>query len=250
MNPGVSFNLIVLAMFVVTFYFASDRFRKGGKFSIRNLPAVAKMEEAIGRATEMGRPVHWTYGAGSFDAQHLAAFSLLEYAASLCAKYDTRLIVSVYLPEVVPMTDAIIRKAYTDAGKLNSYRPEDVRFFGESHNAAMIGAIARDKAAANFMIGSLFYESVLGIEASAQQEAIQVGGTANTHQLPFVAAGMDEILIGAEMFAAATQISPNPVRVGSTTAEDWVTRLMVAAMAIGAIMVTFGNTALATLMKR
>lgn len=249
MNKGVNFHLVVLVLFVATFYFAYDRFRRTGKFSIRNLPAVAKMEEAIGRATEMGRPVHWTYGTGAFDAQYLAAFALLEHTAVLCAKYDTRLIVSVCLPEVVPMTDAIIRKAYADAGKLESYKPDDVRFFGGSHNAAMIGTIARDKVAANFMIGSLFYESVLGIEAAAQQQAIQVGGTANTHQLPFIAAGMDEIFIGAEMFAAATQISPNPVRVGSTTAEDWVTRLMIVAMAIGAIMATFGNTALKTLMK-
>jgi len=246
---GTYFQLIVLALFVATFYYTSNRFRQTGKFYIRDLTAVSKMEEAVGRATEMGRPVHWTYGAGQFDAQHLAAFALLEYVASLCAKYDTRLIVSVRLPEVVPMTDAVIRKAYAEIGKMESFRAEDIRFFGESHNAAMIGTIAREQPAANFMIGSLFYESVLGIEASARFDAIQVGGTANTHQLPFIAAGCDDIFIGAEMFAAATQINPDPIRVGSTSAEDWVTRLMVVAMAIGSILATVGNTALQRLMK-
>jgi hypothetical protein len=79
--------------------------------------------------------------------------------------------------------------------------------------------------------------------------AIQVAGTANTHQLPFIAAGCDSIFIGAEMFAAATQIEPTPVRVGSTYAEDWITRTMVVLMIIGSLMVTFGSDALIRLMK-
>jgi len=249
-NKNVYFHLFVLVAFVATFYYTANRFRQGGKFSIRKLDAIAKMEEAVGRATEMGRPVHWSYGMGAFDAQYFAAFILLEYAASLCAKYDTRMIVSICLPEVVPMTEEVIRKAYTDAGKIESYRPDDIRFWGGSHNPAMIGTISREQVAGNFMIGSLFHESILGIEAAARHNAIQIGGTANTHQLPFIAAGCDAIFIGAEMFAAAAHLQPNPVRVGSVSAEDWLTRFMIVLMAVGAVMATFGNSALANLMKR
>lgn len=249
-NKNVYFHLFVLVSFVATFYYTANRFRRTGKFSIRKLDGIAKMEEAVGRATEMGRPVHWSYGMGAFDAQYFAAFTLLEYAAALCAKYGTRLIVSLALPEVVPMTEEIIRKAYAEAGKIESYRPEDVRFWGGSHNPAMIGTISREQVAANFMIGSLFHESILGIEAAARYNAIQVGGTANTHQLPFIAAGCDAIFIGAEMFAAAAHLRPNPVRVGSTSAEDWITRLMIVLMVVGSVMATFGNSAVANLMKR
>jgi hypothetical protein len=250
LNKDVLFHLFVLVAFVVTFYYTANRFRRGGKFSIRTLDAIGKMEEAVGRATEMGKPLHFSYGMGAFDAQYFAAFTLLEYAASLCAKYDSRMIVSIALPEVVPMTEEVIRKAYTDAGKIDSYKPDDIRFWGGSHNPAMIGTISREQVAGNFMIGSLFHESILGIEAAARNNAIQVGGTANTHQLPFIAAGCDAIFIGAEMFAAAAQLHPTPVRVGSVSAEDWLTRLMVVLMAVGAVMVTFGNSALANLMKR
>jgi len=249
-NKNVYFHLFVLVAFIATFYYTANRFRRGGKFSIRPLDAIPKMEEAVGRATEMGRPVHFSYGMGAFDAQYFAAFTLLEYAAGLCAKYDTRLIISIYLPEVVPMTEEVVRKAYTDAGKIESYRPDDIRFWGGSHNPAMIGLISREQVAANFMIGSLFHESILGIEAAARNNAIQVMGTANTHQLPFIAAGCDAIFIGAEMFAAAAHLQPNPVRVGSVFAEDWLTRLMVLLMAIGAVLATFGNTSLSALLKR
>ncbi len=248
-KTGSGFHLLVLIAYIAIFVYASSRFRRTGEVYVRELEGVKKIEEGIGRAVEMGRPVHWSYGTGAFDAQHMAAFSLLSYAAKLCAQYDCRMILSIALPELVPMTDEIIRKAYSEAGKPNQYNPDDIRFLGSSHNAAMIGTIAREKVAANFMFGSLFYESVLGVEAAAMNNAIQVAGTANTHQLPFIAAGCDSIFIGAEMFAAATQIEPTPVRVGSTYAEDWITRTMVVLMIIGSLMVTFGSDALIRLMK-
>ncbi len=250
MNEGVTVNLIVFAIFVGVFYFASAQFKKTGKFSARKFDALGKMEEAIGRATEMGKPVHWSYGMGAFDAQYLAAFVLLEYAASLCAKYDTRMIISIYLPEVVPMTEEILRKAYTEQGKLDSLHPEDVRFWGGSHNPAMIGTISREQVAGNFMIGSLFHESVLSIEAAARYNAIQVMGTQNTHQLPFIAAGCDAIFIGAEMFAAAAQLEPTPVRVGSVWAADVLNGVFVVLMILGALLVTVGNTSLKTLIVK
>jgi len=249
-NQRVIFQFCVLAAFIATFYYTGERFRRGFKFGIRPLDALAKMEEAVGRATEMGKPIHWSYGAGALDAQHFAAFTLLEYAARLCAKYDTRMIVSIQLPEVVPMTEEIIRKAYQEADKMDSFRPEDIRFWGGSHNPAMIGTISREQVAANFMIGNLFHESILGIEAAARYNAIQVGGTTNTHQLPFLAAGCDSMFIGAEMFAASAHLQPNPTRVGSVCAEDWVTRVMVAAMVVGTILVTAGNKVLADLMRK
>ena len=77
------------------------------------LEGVEKIKEGVGRAVEMGRPVHWSYGTGAFDAQHMAAFSLLSYTAKLCAEYDCRLIVSIALPELAPMTQEIINKAYS-----------------------------------------------------------------------------------------------------------------------------------------
>jgi len=186
---------------------------------------------------------------GTFDAQYFAAFTLLEYAAGLCAKYDTPMIVSVYLPEVVPMTEEIIRKAYTEAGKIDKFRPDDIRFWGGSHNPAMIGTISREQVAANFMIGSLFHESILSLEAAARYNAIQVMGTSNTHQLPFIAAGCDAIFIGAEMFAAAAHLQPNPIRVGSVLAEDYLLRLMIILMGVGSLAATMGNSALKNLMK-
>lgn len=250
MNQGVTVQLLVLATFIATFYISANIYRKTGEFSARKFEGLAKMEEAIGRATEMGKPVHWSYGMGAFDAQYLAAFVLLEYAAGLCAKYDTRLIVSIALPEVVPMTEEVVRKAYIEQGKVESMQPEDVRFWGGSHNPAMIGTISREQVAGNFMIGSLFHESILSIEAAARYNAIQVMGTSNTHQLPFIAAGCDAIFIGAEMFAAAAQLDATPVRVGSVRAPDLITSVFVVLMVVGALMVTMGNTTLKTLIMR
>ena len=249
-NSGRVVQLIIFVTFAAYYYYAMRAFIATGRFSMRPLRAVQTMEEAVGRATEMGRPIHWTFGAGTMNGQIFAGFNLLGYTARLCAKYETRLLVSIRLPEIVPMCEEIVRRAYVDEGRPDAFRPEDLRFWGTSHNPAMIGLIAREKPAGNFIIGNLFHESVLALEAGALVGAIQVGGTMNTHQLPFIAAGSDAIFIGAEMFAASAHISRNPVMVGTVMAEELIKKTSVVLMVIGILAATAGNTDLVTLLQR
>lgn len=249
-NTGRIIEFLILALFVACYHCAVRRFRNTGAARMRSFAALDTMVEAVGRATELGRPVHFTFGTGALDSQHFAAFNILSYLAKVCAKYDTRLVVTIQLPEVFPMCEEIVRRAFSDEGKADKYRPDDLHFAGESHNPHMIGTIAREEPAGNFCIGNLFHESVLCLEAGARVGAIQVGGTNNTHQLPFIAAGCDSIFIGAEMYAASAQISGDPIHVGSVLAEEVVKYAGVVLMIAGVLLTTAGNSSLITLLGK
>ncbi len=242
--PGRIVQFVVFAVFVAYYYHAVGRFRRTGQVYIRPFAALDTMADAVGRATELGKPVHFTFGTGALDSQHFAAFNILGYLAQLCARYDTRLIMTIQLPEVFPMCEEIVKRAFVAEGKADKYRADDLHFAGDSHNPHMIGLIAREEPAGNFCIGNVFHESVLCLEAGARVGSIQVGATNNTHQLPFIAAGCDAIFIGAEMYAASAQISKDPVHVGSVLAEEFTKRMGVILMIAGVILTTAGDKSL------
>ncbi len=243
-------QLLVLCLFTACSFLFTYRYKRTGGYEIRPLPAVQALTEAVGRATEVGRPVHFTFGSGTLDAQTFAGFSVLSEVAALCARYNCRLIVSNANAAVHPATEEIVRQAYVNAGVRESYNPGDIRFLGGgSYNAAVIGTLEREHVAASIMVGSLFYESVLFIEAAERTGAIQIGGTMNTHQLPFVAAGCDYSMVGAEMFAASAHLSKDPVQVGWLMSEEVCKVLALTAMAAGVILTSLGSTFLARILR-
>ena len=73
--------------------------------------------------------------------------------------------------------------------------------------ARVDGMIAREKPGACFLLGSFFAESLLLAEAGNQAGAVQVAGTAMSHQLPFLVAACDHVLIGEEFFAASAYLT-------------------------------------------
>ncbi len=139
------------------------------------------------------------------------------------------------------MTEEIVKQSFIAAGKPEKYRSDDIRYFGSgSYNAAVMGTMEREEIAANVMIGNLFYEAVLFVEAGARNNAIQIGGTLNTHQLPFLAAGCDHFLIGAEMFAASAYLTRDSVRTGWLMGEEVCKLIGLALIAVGTVFSSLG----------
>ena len=86
--------LPALVIMVVTFccllFFMITKGRKGKEMKLRKLPAISAIEEAVGAATERGRPVHYTtdtIGLAHADgAQCYAGLSIMAYTADLAAQ--------------------------------------------------------------------------------------------------------------------------------------------------------------------
>lgn len=210
---------------------------------IRRISGLDSFDEAVGRATEMGRPVHMcNYSEGLGDAGTFAYWSFMAHVAKLCASYDTRIIVSdtSYLCNAVHQE--IIRQAFLEAGRPDAYNRDDIRYYSGTQFAwtiAVKGMIAREKPAAQFLIGYFYAESLLLAEAGALEGAIQIAAQTNATQYSFFIATCDYTLIGEELYAGAAYLSKEPVITGSVVAQDIYRIAVFVVIVLGTLFETF-----------
>lgn len=237
---------LFIFLFIGLVYYYLRRARAGLDMpEIRKISGLEAIDEAIGRATEMGRPVHYTPGSGSFSAEGFASLAVLGHVAKLTARYDTRIIVTTRSYIFQTVLDEVVRQSFLEAGRPDSYNPDDVRYlsgFQFAAAAATLGIFVRERVAANIMIGYFYAESLIFAEAGYQIGAIQVAGTTSASQLPFFIAACDYCLIGEEIFAAGAYLSKDPVLNGTVVAQDRMKQLLVALLVLGTIMASSGGT--------
>jgi hypothetical protein len=253
--PNQTWTLIFEAAFSIGLIIMITRSRKGLKVpAIRKVSGLEALDEAIGRATELGQPVHYSPGIGDFqNSQTLASFAILGYVARMCAKYDTRLITTNRNPVVYSVTEEIVHQAFVAEGRSDSFVADDVRFMSDdqfAYASGVLGIMAREHVATNVMMGAFWAESLIFAEAGAISGAIQIAGTANTHQIPFFVAACDYALIGEELYAASAYLSKDPVLIGNLVGQDFGKIFGVVIILIGTIMATMGNNSLSALMKK
>ncbi len=214
--------------------------RKGKKFYIRPIPGLSAVDEAIGRATEMGRPILFVPGLGvSSEVSTLAAFTLLGRVAKKTAEYQTQVIVPCYDPIVMTICQEIVKSSFMDAGRPELYRENDVYFVTQdqfSYTAAVNGIMLRELPATNFYIGKFYAESLVLAETGSLAGSIQIAGTDEMVQIPFFVAACDYTLIGEELYASSAYLSQEPPLLGTLKAQDYGKAIGAIVMVIGAIM--------------
>lgn len=244
LRQGYGAELFVALLLLVSAVFSWKSFRRTSEMPIRRIQGLDSIDEAVGRATEMGRPVHFTTGCGGLVADTFAALAVLEYVARRSARYGATLLVTNSQPIIQPITEDVVRSAYVAEGNAGAYRPANIRYLSDTMQAYVSGVwgiISRERIAANIMMGYFFAESLLLSEAGNRAGAFQVAGTASTPQLPFFVAACDYTLIGEELFAAGAYLTRDPVRVAAMMAQD-VGKILVTALAVaGSIAATFGS---------
>lgn len=240
-------TMVLLVVLVGALWYLIKVARGSSEVPIRRVSGVDALDECVGRATELGRPVHYTMGNTStsgIDAQVFASLAILDYVARRCAEYETRIIVTNNLAALQPVTEEIVRQAFLSAGKTDEYRPTDIRYLSDNQMAYTSGCIAtmhQEKIAANLMFGPFQAESLMFCETGYLLNAMQVGGTAFTHQLPFFVAACDYTLIGEELFAAGAYLSGNPEGIGSLLMQDVGRVISIALIVLGSVLITLGN---------
>jgi hypothetical protein len=244
--PGMAVDFCLIAFLMAAVWYSLSITRQNkAKWEIRKIAGLDAIEEGIGRATEMNRPVFYIPGNGSFsDPQLLASMAVLSEVAKMTAKYDTRLIVCVPVSAVYPVIEEIVRQSYVTEGKIESYKAEDVRWFSDhyfGYAIAIVGLMFKERVATNIMLGTFAFDALMYAEAASQAGAIQIGGTAANTQVPFFVAACDYALIGEEIYAAAAYLTKDPVRVATLVAEDWAKFLVTAVLVVGAALSTAGN---------
>ena len=235
--------LLFVGMFFgfVLYFIASAQ--AGRKPFVRRIPGIDAIEEAIGRATEMGRSVLYVPGIQDIDEiQTVAGLVILESVARITARYETPITVPVAYPIPFTIAQEMVKGGYLHAGKPDQYDPDSVRFVSPeqfAYVAALSGIMLRERPAAHIFMGAFFAESLLLAETGFATGAIQVAGTANVSQLPFFVVACDYTLIGEELYAASAYLSGEPKLVGSLKGADLLKIAAIASILIGCLLETF-----------
>jgi len=217
-------NLIFSVVFAVIILVAITRARRNPNMFIRRISGLEAVDEAIGRATEMGKPVLYLNGMNDLsDLSTLAAINILGRVARRIADYDSSLIVPTRDPVVMTVAQEVVREGYIDVGRPDAFRQDNIFFVTDDQfafTAATCGIMMRDKPAANFFMGYYYAESLLLTETGASVGAIQIAGTDSQSQLPFFITTCDYTLIGEELYAASAYLSREPMLLGSLKGQD------------------------------
>ncbi len=237
-------NLVFVLAFTAVLLASIRAARLNPLVYLRRIAGLDAVEEAIGRSTEMGRPILYLTGSGDMgDVPTIAATVILGEVAKKVAHYDTTLKIPHRDPIVMAVCQEIVKEAYIEAGRPDAYK-EDCNFFITSdqfsYTAAVDGIMLREKPAANFFMGSYYAESLLLTETGAGTGAIQIAGTDSDHQLPFFVTTCDYTLIGEELYAASAYLSREPVLVGTLRGQDFGKAFIMAVLVIGTALATLG----------
>lgn len=242
--------LLIIAVGVMMQKFAAD-VRAGKEVFIRRIPGIDAIEEGIGRATEMGKPILYVPGIDELqDIQTIASMLILGQVSQKVAEYQSDIIVSCCIPIVREVSDEVVRAGYYQAGYPDAYNPRNTRFISSEQFAFCAGTngiIYREQPATNIYLGRFFAESLILAETGFVNKSIQIAGTAEATQLPFFIAACDYTLIGEELFAVSAYLSRDPRLVSSLKASDWVKLFVVICLLLGTVLTTFGFPIINTL---
>jgi hypothetical protein len=232
---------IVFTIFLLIFISSA---RKGKKMYVRPLAGINAVDDAIGRATEMGKPILYILGMGTAgDIATIAGFTILSRVAKRTAEYQTKVIVPVQDPVVLAVAQETVRTAYLEAGRPDQYNPDNVFFVTSMqfpYVAAVNGIMLRERPATNFYMGTFYAESLILAETGNIAGSIQISGTDQVAQLPFFVAATDYTLIGEELYAASAYLSQEPVQLGTLKAQDYTKAIVMIFIIFGAIFITLG----------
>ena len=241
-------NLVLCLVFsgLIMGYIGIARRRE---LKIRRIAGLEALDEALGRATEMGKPVLFIHGLRGMDSiSTIAAVNILGRVARRTAEFETALEVVAPDPVVMSVSQETMKASYIEAGRPDAFNPDRVFIAGTeqfSYAAAVEGIMIRDRPAAHIMMGYFYAESLLLAETGSTTGAIQIAGTDAFTQLPFFITTCDYTLLGEELYAASAYLSGEPRMLGTLKGQDMGKALILVVLVVGAILATLGMPQLA-----
>ncbi|MDP8229082.1 MAG: fibronectin type III domain-containing protein, partial [Candidatus Electryoneaceae bacterium] len=237
-------NLLIIALIILTAVISCVMLSHKKMF-IRKIAGLSAVEEAVGRATEMGRSVLFIPGISDLDdVQTLAGLSILGSVAKLTAEYETKLDVPVCRSLVMSNGREVVKEAYLSVGRPDFYHEDIVHYITDEqfgYVAGVDGIMVREEPAACFYMGAFFAESLILAETGNHIGAIQIAGTAMPSQLPFFVAACDYTLIGEELFAASAYLSKDQRMIASLRGQDIGKAMAMVSMLVGAGVATLAT---------
>lgn len=235
-RTNVLLGLLVCFVVIIGFIIYGKR---GGKLFVRPIAGLQAVDNAIGRATEMGKPILYSSGLGKMErVATMASMNILSSVAEKTAEYNTPLIFPNYDPVVMATAQEVVFEACSKAGHPEAFNPDNIFFVTQSqfgYAAAVDGIMTRQLPATNLFFGTFEAEALILAETGNSVGALQIAGTDSTIQLSFFIVACDYTLIGEELFVASGYLTQDSQVLGSIKGQDMLKALVVLLILIGGI---------------
>lgn len=229
-------------LFILMIFYYFRKAQMGQQMYLRPIAGIEAIDEAIGRATEMGKPILYVPGLSTIsDVATIASLTILGRVARKVAEYQTTLMVPNCDPIVYTVATETVKQAYLEAGRPDAYNEDSVFFMTTSQFAFVAGVngiMMRERPATNFYLGMFWAESLLLAETGSLSGAIQIAGTDAVTQLPFFITTCDYTLIGEELYAASAYLGREPRQLGAVKGQDACKAIIMALITLGALLGT------------
>ena len=236
-NTGELSVLVAGIIFIALIFYYFGKAQKGKTMYLRPIAGIEAIDEAVGRATEMGKPILYVPGLSTIsDVATIASLTILGRVARKVADYGTDLMVPNCDPIVYTVATESVKQAYLEAGRPDAYNDDAVFFLTTSqfaYVAGVNGIMMRQRPATNFYLGMFWAESLLLAETGSLSGAIQIAGTDAVTQLPFFITTCDYTLIGEELYAASAYLGREPKQLGAVKGQDACKAIVMALIAAG-----------------
>jgi len=227
-------------LFILMIFYYFGKAQRGQQMYLRPIAGIEAIDEAIGRATEMGKPILYVPGLSTIsDVATIASLTILGRVAKKVAEYQTTLMVPNCDPIVYTVATETVKQAYLEAGRPDAFNEDSVFFMTTSQFAFVAGVngiMMRERPATNFYLGMFWAESLLLAETGSLSGAIQIAGTDAVTQLPFFITTCDYTLIGEELYAASAYLGREPRQLGAVKGQDACKAIVMALITLGAIL--------------
>ena len=148
--------------------------RSGRPLKIRKIAGLEAVDEAVGRATEMGRSILFIPGIQDMnEIQTIAGMTVLSRVAKVAAEYDARVEVPTSRSLVMTAARETVQASFLTAGRPESYNQDLVYYVTDEqfgYVAYVQGMMVREKPAACFYMGAFFAESLISTLPSSSLE--------------------------------------------------------------------------------
>lgn len=238
-------NLVIALLLAGLILYYTNRARKNPEqIFVRRIAGLEAVDEAIGRATEMGKPIFFVHGLAAISTiSTVAAINILGKIAEKVAEYGTEFKVTNRDPVVLAVSQETVKESYLRSGRPDLYNEDNVFYVSQdqfSYATGVEGMFLREKPASNFFFGYYYAEALLLTETGSHIGAIQIAGTDSYTQLPFFITTCDYTLMGEELYAASAYMSREPKLLASLKAQDITKGILIVFMTLGVVLSTFG----------
>jgi hypothetical protein len=246
--PGQGFNLILLAgILIMVYMFMRMAETKRYVPNVRPLEAFESIPEAVGRAAELGKPIHYTTGLGSVSdqwaAMTVAGMAVMTHVVDECAARGVWLQYTACRAAILPAVTDIIKGGYAKAGHPELFNEDMINYVGDqqrSFMATVMGYFAREKPAVSFIFGAMFWESIVLLGSAAMHGIMQIGGTPRLYYQPYYVCMCDYVSIGEELYAIAARARGDLPNLGSIAGQDYMKVIGMVFVIISGILATAG----------